>query len=433
MRFVLFVLFAPPLFAFHPGGHIDPAVQAELDKKVSFYEKRLEKNPEDTLSLGFLARLYLDQAKQSGDHGLFEKARTVYERILGIDPESRTARLGLGYTLMGNHHFHKAMQQARELAERAPQDRETRMLLGDLHFALGHHLEAELCFEAMRVEKEDPASLTRLAQVRWIRGDYEAAETLFQKAASSAAPDSTTFHAWLQTMLADLDLEQGRIVAAAEHLEKAVELEPGTHYAFWRSAQIALHNGDTGEAYRLNRKALKHSALPQYKLTMADIRGAMQLGDAAKKWETEVVDGVKAEVEHGDLGHLRVLAEYYLDREDKKAEGLTLALMDLQQVRQDPETVALAAWAQFLNGNYRQAGELARRVHATGYKAPKIALQTGIIFEKVGMLMQAKLVLAEALPRAAFCDPDLKKAGKEAMQRIGTDAEHLSRQFNPSR
>ena len=170
----------------HDHGH--PPLQtgdgAELPK-IQFFEKRILSNPSDSIGLAHLGGLYLVRARRTARHAHYRQSEQTFRQLLRLHPSDKSGLVGLSYALVGQHRFTEALTHAREVGERNASDMEIRLLLGDVHFALGNYIEAEMFFKGAILEKRGLTTLARMAQIAEARGDSEAAEELYQEAPPS--------------------------------------------------------------------------------------------------------------------------------------------------------------------------------------------------------------------------------------------------------
>ena len=82
----------------HAHGHHDHGPGhdgTDSTKLIEFLEARLERRPNDTITLSKLGATWLDRARASAIHVHYEQAEHAFDRLLALDPERATTHVGL--------------------------------------------------------------------------------------------------------------------------------------------------------------------------------------------------------------------------------------------------------------------------------------------------------------------------------------------------
>ncbi len=404
--------------------HGKPA-QANPDLgKLTFYEKRLQKNPEDLVALSELGRISLDIAHGSGGHGYFQTAEGYFRQALAIDPDNLRGLLGLGYALIGNHGFHEGLKVARHAAEVYPEEAQAWALLGDIHFALGHYVDAEMCFQRLFQQSANFAAQVRLAQVHQVRGRFEEAMTLFKAALDQVTADPKA-HAWCLTMIGDLQLEMGNVVEARRNFEAARPF--AADYAEWRLSEIAWQAGPSQAA--IHDAVHLHKRRPDvdaYSLSLARMyaqKGALAKAEAL--WQATEQD-ILAEVNRGDLGHIRPLIQSWLEREIHLEQALALAERELKEVRGDLEAHELVGWALYQQGRVAEAVPYFDQALRPGLGTTRTLLRGAIVYYHSGAKMKAAQLLQLGLERGCPLDRSLQQEAARLLCELQTERHQLT-------
>ncbi len=140
-----------------------------------------------------------------------------------LDPGAVAAlRLDRSREAYQNHDLVTALPEAEELLEDDPDNIEALEVLGDTELELGHGREADLVFShLLDLQPDEPIYLTGQAIARFLHADFEGA-VHSASAALEAVPDLTEAHAYLGLCLERM----GRLDEAAEHLDRAAQLDP---------------------------------------------------------------------------------------------------------------------------------------------------------------------------------------------------------------
>lgn len=427
-------------FAF-PGRahdqHASPGYSREvLEKRITFFEQRLQLFPHQLNSLGRLGALYLDRAKITGLHADYRRAETTFDRLLFIDSSSKTGSIGSCYALMGQHRFSEALERARRAGERLSGDPGLWALMGDIYLSLGHYLEAETFFSRMYNFEKSLSSTTRVARMAEIRGDGNSAETLYKEAISLGEANHLPTHdlAWCRTLLGDFYMKGARLEEAETAYRKALEEEPAMHYTPWRLAILAQRHKQFALAQEWAEKAIALGPeLPQYEISMGFILRDQGRAEDAEEWFQKAEKRIQVEIASGNIGHARELVKLWLKRGINLEKALELARRDLEEVRRDLEAYELTAWAMYLNGQAKEALGLVDNALRPGFGSTRALLRGGIVYYHGGEKNKARFLLEIGLRRAGQVDEALKAEAEELVARLKVSPNELAQRFLKAR
>lgn len=160
------------------GGQITPMI-AKL-------QEGLKANPEDGKTLEKLAQLFIAQARLASDETLYVRSELCGQLLEAQDPNNPTALLLRGHSLLAMHQFHDAEEIATRLIK-IRQDMQDYALLGDALMEQGQ-LEAALpMYQAMIDAKPCMPSYSRIAHIRWLKGDVVGAIEMAEQSISCAS------------------------------------------------------------------------------------------------------------------------------------------------------------------------------------------------------------------------------------------------------
>ena len=101
------------------------------------------------------------------------------------------------------------------------------------------------------------------------------------------------------------------------------------------------------------------------------------------------LEALEADLESGDVGHLRELAELRISQ-GRFQEAAELARRDLEEVRRDVTAFETAAWALHSDGRSREARLLLHGALVHGNDRPRLSERAAIIFEASRPDLEAK-------------------------------------------
>lgn len=381
----------------HAPEDFVPRDSAALVTSIERLSARFHESPEDARLLARLGQEQLAFAKVNAQHEDYAAAEASFRALVKLAPRSIDAHLGLAHALFGQHHFREALEVARGAAPLAKGSARVVSLLGDLHFALGNYEEAEALFGRLQSIELTLGSLSRGAQIAQVRGRRAEARRGFEEAleAGELLGDPAASLAWCHSMLADLDLEEGRVAAAEAHVLEALELEPGASAPLLQAGRIEVLEGELGLAEDILRPLCEAHPVPRHQVALADLLELRGEHEEASRLYDKAEATLRAEVERGDLGHLRELAQLLLTRGRAPEEARAFAELDLE-VRHDAGAYETLAWASLAAGHAEQALEEYQRAVSSGVGSVRLLCRGALILDANGYSREAALVLHEA-------------------------------------
>ena len=355
-------LIAPLLFLTAAHAEMTPA-----EAVISGAERALAADPDNAHRLNDLALGYARRARETADMGYYDKAHEALDRSLAVEPDNYGARRLRVWTLLGQHRFAEALEQARALEKIYPDDVLVHGLLADAQIELGRYEEATESVQWMLdLRPGNVPALTRAAYLRELHGWTDGAIEWMQKAYDRTRPNEREDLAWIQTQLAHLELLRGRLDAADEHVQTALSLFPDYHYALAELGRIRLAQDRVEEAAEAFRQRYETAPHPENLLDVA--RALDQLGrrDEAAQAYAEFEKAGRAEMHEWDNCN-RDLVDYYADIADRPEEALKIAEIEMKR-RQDLFTRASYAWALHKVGRSAEAQQQMEQALATGFK-----------------------------------------------------------------
>ena len=329
--------------------------------------------PYNDLALGYARR-----ARETADSAYYEKAHEALDRSLEIQPDNYPARRLRVWTLLGQHEFAQALDQARSLSEEAPDDILAYAFLADAEAELGRYDEAAASVQQMLdFQPGNVPALTRGAYLRELRGMLDGAIDFLVKAYDRTAPHEVEDRAWILVHIGRLERFDGRYEEAERTIEQALELFPGYHYAYAELGHTLAAEGRADEALEAFRKRYEAAPHPENLYDLAHALEAAGRGgeasDAYARFEREAL----AESQGWDNANRELIA-YYADVAGRPDEALRLAEHEIER-RQDAYTRAAYALALARSGEDAEAREQIRRVIELGVRDPKLlAIADGI-------------------------------------------------------
>ena len=340
----------------------------------------IAKSPDAAASYNALALALAQRARETADTAYYAKADDALEMSFRLAPDNFAGQKIQVWVLLGQHAFERALEKAKALNRRAPDDVMVYGLLTDAHVELGNYEAAEEAAQWMLdLRPGNLAGVTRGAYLRELFGDIDGALEWMRRAYEQTYFNETEMRAWLLAQIAHLERSRGAIDAAEDAAEHALELFPDYHYALAELAHIRMAQGRSDEAVELFETRYRVAPHPEnlYDVAKAKRRaGRGTQADAAALF-SEFERLALMESEANDNAN-RELVYYYADVAHEPAAGLRIARMASGR-RQDVFTLDAYAWALLRAGNSEEAWEQMQTALAPGIQNATFLYHAGCI------------------------------------------------------
>ncbi len=367
---------------------LSPHAGAEkLDEQIQQTQQRIREAPDPLPQLERLGWLFVAKARASHDAGFYKLAEQCAQALQSGDAKNPDALLLRGHVLQSLHRFKEAEAIGRELVAQ----RELAFdygLLGDALVDQGKLAGAVEAYQKMIDLRPDLQSYSRVAHLRWLKGDLKGAIEVARRAAqagSSLDPEST---AWAWTRLGNYLFQDGELAAARTACASALEVMKDYPAALLLRGRMLLADGQAVAACGPLRIAARISPLPEYQWALAEaFRAAGETGEAGT---------VEAELRStGATGDPRTFALFLATCGGEKDLALNLAERELQE-RADIFTYDALAWALFAAGRPLDAWPQMQSALAEGTKDARLFHHAGMIAARLGRTDEARKYCEQA-------------------------------------
>ncbi|MCC6557684.1 MAG: tetratricopeptide repeat protein, partial [Polyangiaceae bacterium] len=351
--------------------------------------------PEGYTRLAFgLAR----RARETSDPSLYAEAHEAIKKARARSPDDFEAGKAEVWALLGQHEFAKALEGARRLNRRAPDDVMVYGMLTDACVELGDYAAAERAAQWMLdLRPGAPPALTRSAYLRELFGDEEGAAELLRAAYEHTAETETEDRAWILTQLAHLQAAAGNFQLAEELSTRALALFPDYHYATGQLAEVRAGQKRYAEAAALLEKRYRDAPHAENLYALAEaLERAGRTAEARKAYADFEAKALAESTAADNANH--ELVAYYVDHARKPAEARRIAGLELGR-RRDARTLAAHAWALAAGGDLAGARAEMERALSVGLKDPRMLWQAGSIALRAGDRKSAERYLRQAAAR----------------------------------
>jgi tetratricopeptide (TPR) repeat protein len=393
---VLLLLFLGAVAGFAQG----PSAPAEIklspaERSVAQARNLIEKNPKDFEAYNALALALSRRARETSDVKFYGQAEETLQKSFEVSPDNFDGQRIHVWLLLGKHEFAAALEAAKKLNQKMPDDVMLYGFLTDANVELGNYKDAEAAAQWMLdLKPGNTPGLTRAAYLRELYGDIEGSLELMNMAYQSTPPNEVEDRAWIVTQMAHLNLAIGKIDEAEKLSQQALVMFPGYHYALANLAKVRIQQKRYGEAAELLKQ--RFDGIPHAE-NLFDLAQALQLvgkTDEANRAFAEFEQKSLLETNRGDNSNHELIF-YYADYANQPERALEVAKREIAR-RHDVFTLDSYAWALYANGQYAEARKQVETALAVGVRDVKMFRHAGEIALKSGDKAAAQHYLRES-------------------------------------
>lgn len=363
--------------------------KTKADEEIAKLQRRVKDSTPDQSPalLENLGWAFVNKARTSSDPGFYKLAEQCADAIAVVNPGSADGELLRGHIYHALHRFQDAEQVARKLVAQRTFVFDY-ALLGDALMEQGKLDEAVEAYQKMVDLKPSLQTYSRVAHMRWLKGDLPGAIRAIEVAVSSGSIREPEPVAWALTKLALYELQSGEKDLALRATEAATRYLPDYAAAELMRGRILLAEGKTAEAITSLEAAAKKSPLPEYLWTLADALRADGKVTQATAVETQLHNT-------GVANDPRTYSLYLASRGDHPALALRLAKEELEN-RRDIFTYDAVAWAELAHGDAPAAEKAIQSALAEGTKDGRLFYHAAVIAAAAGKTADAQTYFTKA-------------------------------------
>jgi tetratricopeptide (TPR) repeat protein len=345
--------------------------------------KLIGKNPKDFEAYNALALAMSRRAREMSDVRFYAQGEEALHQSFEISPDNFDGKRIQVWLLLGKHEFASALEEAKKLNKKAPDDVMVYGFLTDANVELGNYEDAEVATQWMlNLRPANLPGLTRAAYLRELYGDVEGALELMNMAYQSTPPSELEDAAWILTQMAHLKLAVGKTEEAETLLEQALLRFPGYHYALGNLAKVRIAQRRFREAVDLLQQRYRAAMHAENLYDLAEALELAGRSDEAKAAFQQFEAKSLLESAQADNSN-RELIFYYADHAHQPGKALEVAQHEFN-VRHDVYTLDAYAWALHLNGRDAEARKQVECALAVGIRDAKLLRRAGEIAISLG-------------------------------------------------
>ncbi len=360
----------------------------KVDRDIAGFQSRIKSTPSQAPAL--LERLgwsFVEKARISSDPGYYKLAEQCADAIALQQPGSIDGELLRGHIYHALHRFKDAEAVARKLVAQRTFTFDY-ALLGDALMEQGRLDEAVDAYQKMVDLKPCLQTYSRVAHMRWLKGDLPGAIQAIRFAVSGGSMLEPEPVAWAYTKLASYELQAGHYDLALKATTLATQFVPDYAAAQLVRGRVLLAEGKPAEAGDVLRPAAEKSPLPEYLWILADaLRASGKPGEAVAIEKKLQATGIANDP--------RTFALFLATRGEKLDVALQLAKEEIAN-RQDIFTRDALAWTELAHGDIAAAEADMRKALAEGTKDGRLFYHAGVIAAAAGNTTEARTFLNQA-------------------------------------
>jgi tetratricopeptide (TPR) repeat protein len=370
--------FVAALFLFAMSAAAQTPTPSPAQRAILAAQEQIRKGPKQSQGYNDLAKALVRRGRESGNPDYYQQAARAVEDSLRAEPDNFEAYKARVMVLLSEHEDAAALDLAKKLNQRIPDDVLVRGLIADACMELGDYPQAETQTQWMlNLRRGNIPGMIRGAFLRIAFGEMEGALDWLTSAFKLTNPTETEDRAWLLTHIARVRLETGKPELADQLLTQALEIFPDYYFTLDALAETRSALGKNSEAADLLRRAQKMAPHPRRLFSLA-VALKQAGGDAAfGEFERQA-----REITNKPDNANRELIFYYTDYAHKPAEALLVARAEIAR-RQDIQTLDAYAWALYSNGQYAEARSELDKALKVGTRDARLLGHSAAIAEKL--------------------------------------------------
>jgi tetratricopeptide (TPR) repeat protein len=365
------------------------------ERSISEARKSIEKKPAQYAGYNQLAIALARRARETSNVAYYTQAEDALKKSLELAPANLEGEKVHVWLLLGRHEFPTALDAAKILNKRVPDDVLIYGFLTDANAELGNYKDAETAAQWMlNLRPGNLPAMTRAAYLRELFGDVDGAYELMDMAYQSTTPTEVEDRAWILSQMGHLKLSVGKPSEADTILQQALALFPGYHYALGNLAKVRINQKRYTDAVSLLQQ--RYHAAPHAE-NLYDLAEALELAgrtEESRKAFADFETKSRAESIRKDNSS-RELVFYYADHTHQPAEALKIAQQEYAW-RHDVYTLDAYAWSLHINGQDAEARQQIEAALAVGVRDAKMLRHAGEIALRLGDRAAAQRYLQDS-------------------------------------
>lgn len=373
----------------------------------------IEQDPKDHKSMLALSQAYIQEGRETGDHGYYDKAALeLLDKVLEAQPDNFDAMCCKATVLLSQHHFAEGLEVAQKALPLNPNSAFVYGILCDANLELGNYDNAVKMADKMVSIRPDIRSYSRVSYLREIYGDTQGAIAVMKLAVSAGYPGLEQTE-WTRCILAHLYENKGSLDSAELQYKIALSERPDYAFAIAGLGKLAKAKGNYKEAVAYYEKAKGLIIEYSFSDELTDLYRLNKENTKANENAKQVIEmlgpnaGSEEETGHGHYAD-KELAYAYLKINDVD-NALKHALVEYERRPNNIEVAETLAWVYYKKGDAAKANKLIDTALKTKSQNPVLLCRAGLIKIKAGQMDKGKELIKKGVEANPFMDVELKQ------------------------
>ena len=352
------------------------------EQRIQRAKQEVEANPRKAAAFNDLAIAYIRRARETADRAYLRDADSAIEKGLATAPADFQISKTAVALLLAQEQFTAARDKAIQLNRRTPDDAMIYGFIAEADIALGDYDAAEKAAQWMlNMQPNNLPGLQIGATLRVLYGDSDGALDLLNLAYKETSPIETEDQAWIANQIASIQIDSGKIDAAAAVLEGAESIFPHYPYTLENMARLRLAQQRVNDAIVFLKEASINDSNPhivcELALAQQHAGDASDAQDGLKKCEELVAKNPNED----DVATREII----LMRSGNPVTAASALALAQQQVaiRHDVWTLDAYAWALYGNGKFQEAESAINKAITVGIQSSQIYDHAGHIEQRL--------------------------------------------------
>lgn len=357
--------------------------------------KVISDRPREFVGYNLLATALDQRAQETFDATLYSQAEEAVKKSLALSPANFETEKIEASVLLDEHEYPAALELARALNKKVPDDLTVYGLLTDAEIELGNYEDAENSATWMlNLRRGNRPADIRAARLRDLFGDPEGAYEMADLAFQSTVPSEVGERASLLAQMGRFRLASNNADAAEKLFQQALTVLPNYPDAMGNLAKLRIAQKRYAEAVQLCDRHYQSVPRARNLYYLAEALHLAGREAEARKDFAEFEGKALAESVNKDNSN-RELVFYYADHARQPGKALDVAKQDYGW-RHDVYTLDAYAWALHVNGQDAEARKQIEIALAVGVRDSKLFRHAGEISLRVGDRAAAERYLKQS-------------------------------------
>ena len=244
--------------AFAQTAIVEKTSLSPAEQSIANARKEVAKKPTQFSGYNQLAIALSRRARETSDVTYYAQAEEALKKASELSPNNLESEKIRVWLLLGRHEFPLALEAAKILNKRVPDDILVYGFLTDANAELGNYSDAENAAQWMlNLRPGNLPGMTRAAYLRELFGDIDGAYELMDMAYQATVPTETEDRAWILSQMGHLRFIAGRTEDAENILKQALSSFPATTTRWVTSPRFASRRKGTTKRWPCCSNAIK--------------------------------------------------------------------------------------------------------------------------------------------------------------------------------